>query len=178
MPVFLPVFARFARFVRFCPNLPEFVCFRSSCACAGRYPLFQIPHDCTFLYRHSWSELVKTCGLWKELRLYTSIYLCWAFISTQLSKLGLPLHVSLFLRNRGGLVATLLKWWTSYRGRWELKIVSIHPTLDCTLVLYFQPIQTGSVLLLLPLSFVLAFPLYKDTANGRAPTFQLYSFAI
>ena len=38
--------------------------------------------------------------------------------------------------------------------------------------------QTGSVLLLLPLSSVLGFPLYEDTANGRAATHQLYSFAI
>ena len=45
-------------------------------------------------------------------------------------------------------------------------------------MLYKQLIQTGSVLLLLPLSSVLGFPLYKDTANGRAATHQLYSFAI
>ena len=44
-------------------------------------------------------------------------------------------------------------------------------------MLYKQLIQTGSVLLLLLLSSVLGFPLYKDTANGRAATHQLYSFA-
>ena len=38
--------------------------------------------------------------------------------------------------------------------------------------------QTGSVLLLLLFSSVLGFPLYEDTANGRATTHQLYSFAI
>ena len=37
---------------------------------------------------------------------------------------------------------------------------------------------TGSVLLLLPLSSVLGFPLYEDTANGRAATHKLYSFTI
>ena len=41
-----------------------------------------------------------------------------------------------------------------------------------------QLIQTGSVLLLLPLSSVLRLPLYEDTANGRAAKHQLYSFAI
>ena len=35
----LPGFARFASFVRFRPNLPEFFSFRSSCACAVHYPL-------------------------------------------------------------------------------------------------------------------------------------------
>ena len=44
------------------------------------------------------------------------------------------------------------------------------------LVLYKQLIQTGSVLLLLLLSSVLGFPLYEDTANGRAATHQLNSF--
>ena len=34
------------------------------------------------------------------------------------------------------------------------------------------------MLQLLPLSSVLGFPLYEDTANGRAATHQLYSFAI
>ena len=51
-----------------------------------------------------------------------------------------------------------------------MQIVSIQFTHDCTLVLYKQLMQTGSVLLLLPLSFVLGFPLYEDTANGRAAT--------
>ena len=51
-------------------------------------------------------------------------------------------------------------------------------TLDSTLVLYFQLIQTDSVLLLLPLSSLLGFPLYEDTANRRAATQQLYSFDI
>ena len=45
-------------------------------------------------------------------------------------------------------------------------------------MLYKQLFQTGSVLLLLPLSSVLGFPLYKDTVIGRAATHQLYSFAI
>ena len=45
-------------------------------------------------------------------------------------------------------------------------------------MLYTQLIQTGSVLLLLPFSTVLGFTLHKDTANGRAATHQLYSFAI
>ena len=51
-------------------------------------------------------------------------------------------------------------------------------TRDCSLVLYKQLIQTGSPLLLIPVSSVLGFPLYEDTANGRAATHQLYSFAI
>ena len=59
-----------------------------------------------------------------------------------------------------------------------MQIVSINFTHDYTLVLYKQLMQTGSVLLLLPLSSVLGFPLYEDTANGRAATHQLYSFAI
>ena len=41
-----------------------------------------------------------------------------------------------------------------------------------------QLIKTGSVLLLLPLSSVMGFPLYRDTAVGRAATLQLYSFVI
>ena len=44
--------------------------------------------------------------------------------------------------------------------------------------MYKQLIQTGSVLLLLPVSSVLIFPLYKDTANGGAAKHQLYSLAI
>ena len=61
-----------------------------------------------------------------------------------------------------------------------MQTVSIHFThdYDCTLVLYHQLIQTGSVLLLLPLSSMLGFPIYEDTADGRAATHQLYSFAI
>ena len=62
--------------------------------------------------------------------------------------------------------------------KWELRIVSIIFTNDCTLVLYKQLIPTGFVLLLLPLSSVLGFPLYKNKDNGRAATHQLYSFAI
>ena len=61
---------------------------------------------------------------------------------------------------------------------WELQAVSIHFIHDCTLVLNKQLIQTGSVLLLLSLSSVLSLPLYEDTANGRATTHQLYSFAV
>ena len=38
--------------------------------------------------------------------------------------------------------------------------------------------QTGSVLLLLPLSSVPGFPLYEDTADGRVAIHQLYSLAI
>ena len=64
----------------------------------------------------------------------------------------------------------------------ELKMgaenVSIHFTHDCKVVLYKQLIQTCSVLLLLPLSFMLGFPLYEETGNGRAATHQPYSFAI
>ena len=45
-------------------------------------------------------------------------------------------------------------------------------------VLYKQLIQNGSVLLLLPFSFVLGFPLYKDTDDARATTHQLNTFAI
>ena len=56
-------------------------------------------------------------------------------------------------------------------------MVSIYFTHDCTLALYKPLIRSGFVLLLL-LSSVLGFPLYKDTANGRAATHQLYSFAI
>ena len=56
------------------------------------------------------------------------------------------------------------------RGKWKLLIVSIHFTNGCTLVLYKQLIQTGSVLMLLPLFSLLNFPLYKDTANVRADT--------
>ena len=59
-----------------------------------------------------------------------------------------------------------------------MQIVSIELAHDCTLVLYKQLIQTGSVLQLLPKFSVLGFPLYEDTANGRAATHQLYSFAI
>ena len=54
----------------------------------------------------------------------------------------------------------------------------MHFTHDCTLVLYTQLIQTGSVLMLLPFSTELGFTLHRDTANGRAATHQLYSFAI
>ena len=50
----------------------------------------------------SGNPLFESCV--KELRLYTVISLCLAFPSTQLSKSGLPLHVSPFLWNRGGLV--------------------------------------------------------------------------
>ena len=42
---------------------------------------------------------------------------------------------------------------------------SIHFTHDCTLLLYEQLIQTGSVLLLLLHSFVLDFPLYKISSK-------------
>ena len=45
-------------------------------------------------------------------------------------------------------------------------------------MLYAQQIKTSSVLLLLTLSTVLGFTLYKDTVNGRTATYQLYSFAI
>ena len=45
-------------------------------------------------------------------------------------------------------------------------------------MIYSQLIQTGSVLLLLPLSSVPGFPLYEDTDNGRAATHQLFSFVI
>ena len=45
-------------------------------------------------------------------------------------------------------------------------------------MLYKQLIQTVSVLLLLQHSSMLGFPLYEDTANGRAATHQLYSFAV
>ena len=41
---------------------------------------------------------------------------------------------------------------------------------DCTLVLCMQLIQTGSLLLMLPLSSVLGFLLYADTDNERAVT--------
>ena len=60
----------------------------------------------------------------------------------------------------------------------ELQTFSIDFTHDCLLVLYMQLMQTGSVLLLLQLPSVLNFPLYEDTADGRAVTHQLYSFAI
>ena len=56
--------------------------------------------------------------------------------------------------------------------------ISVHFTHDCTLVLNAQLIQTGSVLLLLPLFTVLGFTLYKDTGERRAVTHQLYSSAI
>ena len=49
-------------------------------------------------------KTVQSCRIWKELRLYTSISLYRAFPPTLLSKVGLPLPVSLFLQNRGGLV--------------------------------------------------------------------------
>ena len=62
---------------------------------------------------------------------------------------------------------------------WKLKIafkkITIHFTHDCTIVVYAQLIQTGFVLLLLQLSTVLCFTLYKDTGDGRAVTHQLYS---
>ena len=44
-----------------------------------------------------------------------------------------------------------------------MQIVSIEVAHDCTLLLYKQLMQTGDVLLLLPLSSVLGFPLYQDT---------------
>ena len=59
-----------------------------------------------------------------------------------------------------------------------MQIVSIELAHDCTLVLYKQLIQTGLVLKLLPKFSELGFPLYEDTANGRATTHQLYRFAI
>ena len=59
-----------------------------------------------------------------------------------------------------------------------MQIVSIAFTHDCTIVLYKQLMQTGYVLLLLPLTSVLGFPLYEDTSNGRATKHQLYSLAI
>ena len=59
-----------------------------------------------------------------------------------------------------------------------MQIVSIELAHDCTLVLYKQLIKTGFVLQLLPKFSVLGFPLYEYTANGRAATHQLYSFAI
>ena len=49
-------------------------------------------------------KCVQSWGILKELQWYTSISLYRAFPSTYLSKLGLPLLVSLFLLNRGGLV--------------------------------------------------------------------------
>ena len=45
-------------------------------------------------------------------------------------------------------------------------------------MLYKQLTQSGSVLLLLLLFSALGFPLYEDTADGRAATQQLYSFTI
>ena len=42
----------------------------------------------------------------------------------------------------------------------------------CTLVLYMQLIQTGSMLLLLPFHTVLGITLYEDTGNRRAATHQ------
>ena len=54
--------------------------------------------------------------------------------------------------------------------------MSIHFTHDCTLVLYSQLIQTGSVLLLLQFSTVLGFTLNEDLGYGRAATHKLYSF--
>ena len=72
----------------------------------------------------------------------------------------------------------LVEWKSPESGKWELQIFSIYFTHDCTLVFYSQLIQTCSVLLLLPFSTVLGFPLYKNTGDGRAATHQLYSFAI
>ena len=56
-------------------------------------------------------KVVQSWGIWKELQLYTSISLYRAFPSTQLSKVGLPLPVSLFLWNRGGLVNEYNRSW-------------------------------------------------------------------
>ena len=47
-------------------------------------------------------------------------------------------------------------------------MISIDFTYKFTLVLYKQLMQTGFVLMLLPLSSVLGFSLYEDTVNGRA----------
>ena len=62
---------------------------------------------------------------------------------------------------------------------WKLGAAQVtsHFTHDCTLVLYAQLIQTGSLLLLFPFSIVLGFTLYEDTGNGRAAKHQLYSSA-
>ena len=51
---------------------------------------------------------------------------------------------------------------------------SIHFTHGCPLELYTQLIQTGSVLLLLPISTMLGFTLYEDE-SGHTPTLQLRS---
>ena len=59
---------------------------------------------------------------------------------------------------------------TFYSENWELSKISIHFIQDCILVIFVQLIQTGFVLLLLPLSTGLDFTLYKDTGDGRAAT--------
>ena len=65
--------------------------------------------------------------------LNTSIYLYWDFTSAQLSKLGLPLPVSLFLWNRGGLVFGLV-WFNCdlfpIGSSWKLIIGCSHPPLN------------------------------------------------
>ena len=56
-----------------------------------------------------------------------------------------------------------------------MQIVSIELAHDCTLVLYKQLIQTGSVLQLLQKFSVLGFPLYEDTADDTIAVQALLS---
>ena len=53
----------------------------------------------------------------------------------------------------------------------ELQQNFIH---DCTLVLHARLIHTGSVMLLLPFSYMPGFTLYEDIGNGRAIIQQIY----
>ena len=75
-----------------------------SCVGCKRNPTFEDHNTKPVLISCASIKIVQSWGIWKELLLYTSISLYRAFPSTQLSKVGLPLPVSLFLRNRGGLV--------------------------------------------------------------------------
>ena len=86
LPVFcpvLPLFCRkmpvFARLVWFRPNSPEFVCFRSSCACAVRYPLMltvNVNCQCWLLM----STVDVDCWCW--LLISTVDFDCWLQMST------------------------------------------------------------------------------------------------
>ena len=81
-----------------------------------------------------------------------------------------------WLTSRGSpTLVDLIEWKSLKSGHWEQQKVFFY---YCTLVLYMQLIQTGSMLLLLPFYTVLGFTLYEDTGNRRAATHQPLSFDI
>ena len=54
----------------------------------------------------------------------------------------------------------LVEWKFLWSGKWELQRVSIHFIHDCTIALYKQLIQTGSVLLLLTTLFAFGYKIF------------------